>query len=76
MARLDAEYAAAGKSQLFNELKVFVYGEKGQGSYPESAQRLSMTEGALRVQVHRMRQRYRELIRSEIAEVERRADAI
>jgi len=67
MERLDAEYAAAGKSQLFNELKVFVYGEKGQGSYPESGRRLGMTEGALRVQVHRMRQRYRELLRLEIA---------
>lgn len=65
--RLQAEMAEAGKAVLFRELKDFLGGEGGGGSYSEVAARLQMNEGALRVAVHRLRRRYREVLREEIA---------
>ena len=59
--------AADGKANVFAELRVFLTGEGSQGSYPEIAQRLGMTEGNVRVTTHRLRQRYRDLLRIEIA---------
>jgi RNA polymerase sigma-70 factor (ECF subfamily) len=67
LRQLEAEFAATGRLRLFEELKVFLLDEKGVGSYAETAARLEMTEGALRVAVHRLRQRYGELFRDEIA---------
>jgi RNA polymerase sigma-70 factor (ECF subfamily) len=67
LRQLEAEFAATGKRQLFEQLKVFLLEDKGVGSYAETAARLEMTEGALRVAVHRLRQRYGELFRDEIA---------
>ena len=40
----------------------------GERAIRETARRLGMTEGAVKVAVHRLRQRYRELLRTEIAE--------
>jgi len=76
LRQLEAEFAATGKRQLFEQLKVFLLEEKGVGSYAESAARLEMTEGALRVAVHRLRQRYGELFRDEIAHTVARPDEI
>lgn len=67
MNRLQAEMAAAGKAELFHELKEFIGGESSSGAYSEVAARLQMNEGALRVAVHRQRRRYREILREEIA---------
>ena len=67
LERLENELAADGKGKLFAALKVFLIGEHGDISYAEVAGRVQMTEGALRVTVHRLRQRYRELLRAEIA---------
>ena len=67
LRQLEAEFAATGRLRLFEQLKVFLLDEKGVGSYAETAARLEMTEGALRVAVHRLRQRYGELFRDEIA---------
>lgn len=67
LRQLEAESAATGKRQFFEQLKVFLLEDKGVGSYAETAARLEMTEGALRVAVHRLRQRYGELFRDEIA---------
>ena len=64
---LQAEHAAAGKAQHFAELHVFLQGERGQRSYAEVGSRLAMSEGAVKVAVHRLRQRYRELLRSAVA---------
>jgi RNA polymerase sigma factor (sigma-70 family) len=66
-SNLEAEFSAPDKAKLFQELKIFVSGEQEQTSYGQIAQKLNMTEGALRVAVHRLRQRYRELLRHEIA---------
>jgi RNA polymerase sigma-70 factor (ECF subfamily) len=65
--RLQGEMSEAGKEGLFRELKDFLGGDGGGGSYSEVAARCQMNEGALRVAVHRMRRRYREILREEIA---------
>jgi len=67
LARLQEDYAASGKRQLFQELKPTLTGEKCAGSYVEIGSRLGLNEGAVKVAVHRLRQRYGELLREEIA---------
>jgi RNA polymerase sigma-70 factor (ECF subfamily) len=65
--QLQAEFAAARRRQLFEELKPYLTGEENESSYIEIGQRLGMTEANLKVTVHRLRRRYRELLRAEIA---------
>jgi len=65
---LEAEWVGAGKGQLFEELKCRLHGESGEAPYAEVARRLGMGDGALRMAVLRMRKRYAELLRSEIAQ--------
>jgi RNA polymerase sigma factor (sigma-70 family) len=65
--RLQAEMAKAGKEDLFRGLMDFLGDDGGGDSYPELAARLQMNEGTLRVAVHRLRRRYREILREEIA---------
>lgn len=65
--RLREEFQAAGKSELFAQIKIFLTGEKRTTSYAELAAKLGTTEAALKMAVSRMRQRYGELLRSEIA---------
>ena len=67
VARLRAEFVAAGKGTLFEELKIFLTGEKQAASYAKLATKLGTTEAALKMAVRRMRQRYGELLRAEIA---------
>jgi RNA polymerase sigma-70 factor (ECF subfamily) len=75
LEKLKAEYSAAGRAELFSELVVFLNGEQSPGASAEICQRLGMREGTLRVTVHRLRQRYRELLRLEISRtVENPAD--
>jgi DNA-directed RNA polymerase specialized sigma24 family protein len=62
---LRNEYRSEGKADLFDELKDVIIGQtKG---YAEMAARLRRSEGAIKVAVHRLRHRYRELIRARIA---------
>ena len=68
MTRLKAEYIAAGKQQLFDYLKTYLAAEQDSIPYRDAAAKLDMTEGAVRVAVHRLRQRYGELVREEIAQ--------
>ena len=68
VARLQAEYAASGRAELFEELKHFQPGEKGHSSYAEVAARLGLTESAVKSAIHRLRQRHRDLLRDEIAQ--------
>jgi RNA polymerase sigma-70 factor (ECF subfamily) len=65
--RLGAEYVRAGKAALFERLKPLLTAEENAGSHRQIAQELAMNEGAVRVAVHRLRGRYRELLREEIA---------
>lgn len=64
--RLEADYS--GNAVRFAELKVFLVGPKGAAPYAEVAARLGVSEGALKLVVHRMRRRYAELFRDEIAQ--------
>jgi RNA polymerase sigma factor (sigma-70 family) len=66
--RLRAECAADGRGQQFAELKLFLTAGKGALSHAEAAHRLGMDETAVRVAVHRLRKRYRQLLRDEIAQ--------
>jgi RNA polymerase sigma-70 factor (ECF subfamily) len=68
LTRLRQEFHQAGKDLLFERLKAFLAGtSKSSASYPRVAEELGMSEGALKVAVHRLRRRYRELLREEIA---------
>ena len=67
LSKLRQEYTRAGKAQLFDGLKDFLWGDTENASYAELAKGLAATEGALRVAMHRLRHRYRELLRAEIA---------
>jgi len=66
MARLRAEFEPAGRAGGFEKLKSFLTADKRKIPYPAVAAELGMGEGALRVAVHRLRKRYRELFREEI----------
>jgi len=66
--QLQAEFVVAGRGQVFEELKSSLTGENGESSYAEIGRRLGMTEGNLKVTVHRLRRRYRELLRKEVAQ--------
>jgi RNA polymerase sigma factor (sigma-70 family) len=63
---LRDEYATAGKATLFEAFQPFLLEETGAGGYAAVAEQLQMKEGTVSVAVHRLRHRYRELIRSEI----------
>jgi RNA polymerase sigma factor (sigma-70 family) len=67
-ARLRDEFDQAGKQKEFNCWKVYLTGEAGTPSYRDLATELEMTEGAIKVAVHRLRRRYRDLVREEIAQ--------
>ena len=67
VARLHQEFVVAGKATLFENLKIFLTGDKNVGAYADLAARLNTTEAALKMSVSRMRQRYGELLRDEIA---------
>jgi len=68
MARLRAEFETAGKSEAFEHLKGFLAATKAELPQAELAAKLGMTEGALRVEVHRLRKNFRRLFRDEVAQ--------
>ena len=65
--RLQTENAADGKGKLFEQLKIFLAAGKGESAHADVANALGMEDGAVRVAVHRLRKRYRALLREEIA---------
>jgi RNA polymerase sigma factor (sigma-70 family) len=67
LGRLQAEYAARGKSRVFDELKDSLAGE-GR-AYAELAGSLDMSEAAVKMAVHRLRRRYGELLREAVAHI-------
>jgi len=68
MNRLGSECAAAGKEQLFDKLKDYLTGDAGGKSYREVAAELQLSEGAVKVTIHRLRRRFGELVREQIAQ--------
>ena len=68
LARLKEEYDASGRRHLFDQLKEDLTGEGTRESHAEIGGRLNMTPGAVKVAAHRLRRRYRDCLRAEIAE--------
>jgi RNA polymerase sigma-70 factor (ECF subfamily) len=67
LTSLKTEYAKKGKGPVFDLLKHSLMGQRDQLDYGHLAARLSATEGAVRTMVHRLKQRYRQLLREHIA---------
>jgi RNA polymerase sigma factor (sigma-70 family) len=68
LGRLRAEQAEAGRAPEFGRLEGFLSGQKEVASYREVATELSTSEGAIKTTVHRLRQRFGQLLREEIAQ--------
>jgi RNA polymerase sigma-70 factor (ECF subfamily) len=66
-ARLRAEHERDGKLKLFEQLKPFLAGDGPTVRYAQAAEALHLSSGAVKVAVHRLRRRYRELVHEEIA---------
>jgi RNA polymerase sigma factor (sigma-70 family) len=64
---LAAEFETAGKGAQYNLLKPWLVGEVKSLSQGDAARELGLTEGAVKVAIHRLRKRFRELVKSEIA---------
>jgi RNA polymerase sigma factor (sigma-70 family) len=67
LQNLEREQESIGKKQQFDALRFCLTGERSKLPYAELAAGLGSSEGAVKVAVHRLRQRYRELLRAEIA---------
>jgi len=67
IGRLQQGCEAEGKARLFGQLKVFLTAGCGESAQSEVAKALGLEEGAVRVAIHRLRRRYRALLRDEIA---------
>ncbi len=74
LKRLEEEFTYRGKAQLFDRVKPFLIGAEGEATYRQIASELGMSEGAVKAAVHRLRRRFRELMRAEIAQTILRPD--
>ena len=67
LTRLEDEYRQAGKSALFARLKIYLVADAAAESHAAVAADLGLSAGAVKVAVHRLRRRYGELLRHEVA---------
>lgn len=67
LRRLREEFDGGGKTKRFELLKPFLLRSR-EASYLEAADRLGMTESAVKSAIHRLRQRFQEILREEIAQ--------
>lgn len=65
--KLRQEFEQHGRPEHFDQLKVFLLG-RSDAPYATLAREMNTSEGALKVAIHRLRKRYRELFRQEIAD--------
>jgi RNA polymerase sigma-70 factor (ECF subfamily) len=68
LARLRMEWDAEGRASEFDVLKSCLLGEAPPGGYTTLAERLSTSEGAVRVAVHRLRRKFQSRLKQEIAD--------
>jgi DNA-directed RNA polymerase specialized sigma24 family protein len=68
LSQLRAEYEHGGKAEAFEILKPYLSAGRTSVPYAHAGEKLRMNEGAVKVAVHRLRKRYRELLRAEIAQ--------
>jgi RNA polymerase sigma factor (sigma-70 family) len=66
-SQLRSEYEDAGRAETFEALEVFLTDGTRAASHASTAHKLGITEGAVRVAVHRLRRRYGDILRREIA---------
>ncbi|MBN1555829.1 MAG: sigma-70 family RNA polymerase sigma factor [Phycisphaerae bacterium] len=76
LRRLEEEYADSGKARLFETIKECLTPQRSRLTHADYAQRLGMSPGALKVAVHRMRKRYRQLLHDEIAQTVESPDQV
>lgn len=76
LAQLEEEYRSAEKLSLFQRLKLLLTDEPGHPSQAEIARETTMTENAVKQAFHRLRIRYRELLRAQIAHTVATVDEI
>lgn len=74
--RLRLEAGAAGKQAVFDQLQCCLLGERTAETYAQLGARLGLSESAVKVTVHRLRHRYRELLREQIAHTVTRPEEI
>ena len=67
VGKLRHEFVHHGRQEHFERLKVFLLGQS-DAPYAALAREMNTSEGALKVAIHRLRKRYRELFRQEIAD--------
>jgi len=65
---LQSEYTTAGKGEVFELLRPLVWGAREPTTYHAVGRQLGMTEGAVKVAVHRLRARFRERLRDEVTQ--------
>jgi len=76
LARLRAEFAAAGNADQFERLSLLLNRDSDDVGYEALAAQMGMSAGALRMSVHRMRRKYRRLLREEITDTVSTPDEI
>ncbi len=76
LARLEGEMQAEGRGRHFEALKGFLAAGVEPGTHAAAAAALGLSEGAARIAVHRLRRRYRELLRGEIAQTLTRPERV
>ncbi|HVM47279.1 MAG TPA: sigma-70 family RNA polymerase sigma factor [Candidatus Acidoferrum sp.] len=67
MRQLQEEYVASGRAKLFEYLQSCLVREESALPYAEIAARLNLSEAAVKMAIHRLRARYREILRAQIA---------
>jgi RNA polymerase sigma-70 factor (ECF subfamily) len=67
VARLRKDYESTGRTAVYTKLQGFLWGRQAETSYAEMSEQLGMNAGAVKVAVHRLRQRFRDLLREEVA---------
>jgi RNA polymerase sigma-70 factor (ECF subfamily) len=67
LKHLQAEFGETGRGDLFEALQAHLWGDSDSTPYPELAERFGLTLANVKITAHRLRQRYRELLREEIA---------
>jgi RNA polymerase sigma-70 factor (ECF subfamily) len=73
---LREEFGAAGKGERFAVLERFLPGQQAEASYAQVGVELGVAVGTVKWEVHQLRQRYRDLLRAEIAHTVSHADQI
>jgi len=68
LRKLETEHQKQGKGEMFAALKETLAGTRSELPYVELAIRLDWSEGAVKVAVHRLRKRYRDLLKAEISQ--------